>query len=196
MFTTIEKNQIISEEQYLINEAKANFKSEYHNGEVIMMAGATLNHNRIVSNLIGELYNCLKNKKCEVLPSDMLLKLPACKKYVYPDITIVCDEIMLDENKKQGLDVLLNPSIVIEVLSESTKLFDKTEKLNCYCTLQSLQQYIMIDSEKFEIIIYTRTENNDWLMHIVANINEKIKIGKCEIDSKDIYIKVVYEIEG
>lgn len=155
-----------------------------------MMAGA------IVRNLIIELGNCLKNKKCEVLPSDMLLKLPTCKKYVYPDITIVCDEIMLDENKKQGLDVLLNPSIVIEVLSESTKLFDKTEKLSCYCMLQSLQQYIMIDSEKFEIIIYTRTENNDWLMHIVTNINEKIKIGECEIDSKDIYIKVGYEIEG
>lgn len=125
----------------------------------------------------------------------MLLKLPACKKYVYPDITIVCDEILLDENKKQGLDVLLNLSIIIEVLSESTKLFDKTEKLNCYCMLQSLQQYIMIDSEKFEIIIYTRTENNDWLIHIVANINEKIKIGEYEIDSKDIYNKVGYEIE-
>lgn len=145
--------------------------------------------------LIIALGNCLKNKKCEALPSDMLLKLPACKKYVYPDITIVCDEILLDENKKQGLDVLLNLSIIIEVLSESTKLFDKTEKLNCYCMLQSLQQYIMIDSEKFEIIIYTRTENNDWLIHIVANINEKIKIGEYEIDSKDIYNKVGYEIE-
>ncbi|TAE72471.1 MAG: Uma2 family endonuclease [Bacteroidetes bacterium] len=85
-------------------------------------------------------------------------------------------------------------SIVIEVLSESTKLFDKTEKLSCYFTLESLKQYVMIDSEKFEIIIYTRNENNDWLMHIVANIDEKIKIGECEIDSKDIYNKVGYEI--
>ncbi|TAE72470.1 MAG: Uma2 family endonuclease [Bacteroidetes bacterium] len=110
MQTIIEKNQIISEEEYLTREAKADFKSEYHQGEVLMMAGASLYHNRIVSNLIGELYTCLKNKKCEVLPSDMLLKLPACKKYVYPDITIVCEEIQLDEEKKQGLDVLLNPS--------------------------------------------------------------------------------------
>jgi Uma2 family endonuclease len=156
------------------------------------MAGAQLAHNQIVANLIGELFSCLKLKNCQVLASDMLLKLPECNKYVYPDITIVCETIQLDEAKQQGLDVLLNPTIIIEVLSESTSAYDQSEKMRCYFTLPSLKQYILVNSEKIDLTTYTRTPENDWLLHLTTQLNDKIKIGDCEIDIKDIYHQVEF----
>ncbi len=111
---------LISPEEYLQEEAQALHKSEYYAGEVVAMAGAQTAHNRIVSNLSGELYICLKHGKCVLFPSDMLLYLPECEKYVYPDIMIVCEEPVITEKGRQGLDILHNPSVIIEVMSEST----------------------------------------------------------------------------
>ncbi|MFN3317053.1 MAG: Uma2 family endonuclease, partial [Raineya sp.] len=122
----------ISVEEYLEQEAKAEHKSEYHAGETKAMAGASRNHNVLVANIITILNNCLKEKSCLVLPSDMLVKLPDCEKYVYPDLIIVCGEEKYE--KHRGLDVLLNPTIVIEVLSESTANYDSNEKMECYFT--------------------------------------------------------------
>jgi Uma2 family endonuclease len=182
----------ITVEEYLANEAKADFKSEYHDGEVVAMAGAQLAHNQIVANLIIEIGVCLKAKNCQVLASNMLLKLPECNKYVYPDITIVCETIELDEAKQNGLDVLLNPTIIIEVLSESTSAYDQSEKMRCYFTLPSLQQYVLVDSEKIDLTTYTRTPENDWLLHLINQLEDKIKIDDCEIEVKDIYHKVEF----
>ena len=152
------------------------------------MAGAQRNHNIIVANLIKLLGNCLEDKKCVVYPSDMLLKLPECEKYVYPDITISCEEEE-EVDVRNGLDVLLNPTILIEVTSKTTASYDKNEKLDCYITLDSLQEYWLINSEKPEIISYKRTLNNDWLMHSSADIDEEITIGECEILLRNIYKK-------
>jgi Uma2 family endonuclease len=184
----------ISVEEYLQNEAQAEVKSEYHNGEVVAMAGAQLSHNIVVSNLIRYLGNCLDGKNCLVLPSDMLLHLPDCEKFVYPDVMIVCGEVQLDKAKRQGLDVLLNPTVIIEVLSESTADYDRTEKLHCYLMLNSLQQYVLVDSEKVHISTYTRTTENDWLLHIEQNINESIHIHECNVALKDIYNKIGFEM--
>ena len=177
----------ISVEEYLEQEAKNEHKSEYHAGEVVAMAGAQENHNLIVANLLGELYLCLKHKDCKLYPSDMLVKLAICEKYAYPDIAIVCGERALD--KHRGLDVLLNPTIIIEVLSESTAHYDSNEKMECYFTLESLQEYWLVDSEKVAIRSYKRQSNNDWILHLSKNPDEKIQIGECEILLKDIYVK-------
>jgi Uma2 family endonuclease len=139
----------ISVEEYLQNEAKAEFKSEYHAGEVVAMAGAQFIHNQIVANLIIEIGTCLKAKNCQILPSDMLLKIPECEKFVYPDISIICGEVQMDELKHFGLDVLLNPRVIIEVLSDSTSVYDQTEKRRCYFTLPSLAQYVLVGSEHY-----------------------------------------------
>jgi Uma2 family endonuclease len=180
----------ITVEEYLQNEAQAEVKSEYHNGEVVAMAGAQLAHNQIVGNLIGELYICLKGGNCQIYPSDMLLYLPDCEKFVYPDLMIVCGEVQLDKAKRQGLDVLLNPTVIIEVLSESTATYDRTEKLHCYLMLNSLQQYVLVDSEKVHISTYTRTTENDWLLHMEQNINQNIHIHECNVALKDIYNRI------
>ncbi|MFN3317052.1 MAG: Uma2 family endonuclease [Raineya sp.] len=177
----------ISVEEYLEQEAKAEYKSEYHAGETKAMAGAQENHNLIAANVLGELYVCLKPKGCKLYPSDMLVKLPICEKYVYPDVVVVCGERLLE--KHHGLDVLLNPTIVIEVLSESTANYDSNEKMECYFTLESLQEYWLVDSERIAVKGYKRLPNNDWALHITKNLEEKVQIGECELLLKDIYLK-------
>jgi Uma2 family endonuclease len=155
------------------------------------MAGAQLPHNRIVRNLVYYLSLCLEGSNCEVLANDMLLSLPKCEKYVYPDVMIVCGEPLLDDTRRQGLDVLLNPTVVIEVTSASTALFDRTEKMECYLLLASLTQYVLVDSEKLDVITYTRNAQNQWIMQYFTQKTDNVLIGDCELLVENIYKKVV-----
>lgn len=182
----------ISQADYLQQEATTHTKHEYHAGEIVSMAGAQLSHNRIVRNVISLLDNCLQGTNCEVLPSDMLLKLEACDAYVYPDITIVCENVLLDDERRQGLDVLLNPTVVIEVTSASTALFDRTKKMECYLLLACLRQYVLIDSETLDVITYTKDLQNQWIMQYFNHKTDKVHIGDCELLLADIYRKVVF----
>ncbi len=181
--------QTLTPAMYLAQEAEADHKSEYHAGDIVAMAGAQEPHNRIVSNILIELGICLKGKKCQVYPSDLLLKLPECEKYVYADITVVCEKVVLDTLKHNGLDVLLNPQIVVEVLSESTALYDHTEKMRCYLLLPSLKQYVLVDSTKVDVVTYTRTPDDDWLMHTETDATASVQIGECLMALEDIYRK-------
>lgn len=184
----------ISVEDYLAEEKQAPSKNEYHDGEIVAMAGAQEPHNVIVNNLIFLINRCLWEKNCRVYPSDMLLKLEKCHKYVYPDIMIVCEKPKLE--KHSGLDVLLNPIVIIEVLSESTGNYDQIEKKNCYLELESLQEYIMIDSETISLTSYKRKNKHDWLYQISKNIKDQAKIYDCEIALEDIYRNVDFEEES
>ena len=187
----------VSEDEYLLLESTATFKSEYNAGEIVAMAGTQEDHNLIVTNLIVALSLCLRGTDCRVYHGDILVKLAECEKYVYPDLMVVCGKT--EKEKRNGLDVFLNPSIVIEVLSENTARYDKKDKLDCYFTLNSLTEYWLIDSLKMQTMSYKRVlgDNNDnWLVHISKNINEKVKIGECEISLKDIYTNVAFDNEN
>ncbi|SFF28494.1 Uma2 family endonuclease [Thermoflexibacter ruber] len=184
----------ISIDDYLLQESQAEYKSEYHAGEIVAMAGAREPHNAIVSNLIILLGQCLWKGKCRVYPSDLLISLPECEKFVYADVSIVCEKVALGE-QRYGIDVLLNPTVVIEVLSESTELYDRVEKFACYKTLKSMQQYVLVDSRKVLIETFTRTAENDWLLKSISDKGKKVKIGECEILVEDIYHHVVFEKE-
>jgi Uma2 family endonuclease len=181
---------LISPEDYLTEEARADHKSEYHAGDIVAMAGAQTEHNRIVANLMVEIGICLKHSDCVLFPSDMLLALPECEKYVYPDLMIVCQEPIISRKERNGLDVLHNPSVVIEVMSESTASYDRTEKMDCYLKLASLKQYVLVDSEQTEIKTYTRTSENDWLLHTENDLAKKIQIGDCEVSLQDVYNRI------
>ncbi len=183
----------VSEQEYLLLESQATFKSEYHAGEIVAMAGTQEDHNLIVTNLIFALTLCLRGKYCRVYHSDILVKLEECEKYVYPDLMVICGKT--EKEKRNGIDVFLNPSIIVEVLSESTANYDKNDKLDCYLTLESLKEYWLFDSLKMKIVSYKRSLDNydDWVRHISDNINETIKIGECEISLKDIYTEVTFD---
>jgi Uma2 family endonuclease len=179
-----------SMEEYLAFVADSEGKSEYHDGEVVAMAGAQYIHNVLVNSISFLLNQCLIGSKCQVLIGDMMVKVQECNAYYFPDVTIVCEEPQLE--KHRGLDVLLNPSVVIEILSETTALTDKTAKLDCYITLESLKQYVLVDSLTYEIVSYTKDSNGDWIRHKTQKLDEEIKIGECEILISDIYQRVVF----
>lgn len=177
---------LLSVEDYLLQEVKADQKSEYHNGEVKMMAGASHAHNEIVSNTLGELFQCLKKLGCRLYANDMLVYQPDCNRYVYPDISILCEEPILDKNERAGVDVLLNPQIIIEVLSSSTALYDRSEKFDCYKKIPSLGKYMLIDSQKMWVEVFEKTPQG-WLGNTYKLPEDVINIAKCELILEDIY---------
>jgi len=155
------------------------------------MTGAQEVHNRIVGNLIGELYVCLKTKECQVYPSDFLVYIPECDDYFYPDITVVCDNVEIAEEKRRGLDVLLNPKIVVEVSSKSTAEYDLSEKMKCYLKLNNLQNYVVVSSENKLVIVYTRDKDGDFKVKTYSE--EDALIGECKIKLEDIYRKIGFK---
>jgi Uma2 family endonuclease len=185
----------LSEPEYLAQESQAEYKSEYHAGQIVAMAGASYEHNVILNNLIYLVNACLWNGKCQVLPSDMLIRLTACDKYVYADLVVVCEPVQLASERRQGVDVLLNPTIVVEVLSASTELYDRAEKFACYLSLPSLRQYVLVDSQKVGVETYTRTPEGDWLLRRASGPAPEVRIGDCQIALADIYNKVTFPVK-
>ena len=189
------KEKFITEEEYLKNEWVAETKSEYHAGKVLAMAGATLVHNQITSNLVRHIGNCLEDKDCSVLGNDMLVYLEECKKYVYPDVVVICEEPIFAKKAKGRSEAINNPQIIVEVLSDSTAEYDMGEKMKCYLKLKSLNQYIIVSSERKLIITYTKDKNNDFKVKTYSE-NEDILVGECEIPMEKIYHKIGFDVEN
>ena len=181
----------VSEEDYFVMLQESTEKLEYHDGEVVAMAGAKMPHNLIASNLIALFWNCLRDGECLVLNSDQLVHMAECYKYVFPDVVIVCQEPILTE--RYGLDVLENPEIIIEILSDSTELFDRTEKFDCYKQIASVQEYVLVASKKKKIEVFRRTESNEWLLHDYLPQDSTVHIGKCTLLMDDIYRRIGFE---
>jgi Uma2 family endonuclease len=195
----------VSVEEYLANEARAEYKSEYHNGivvpvhrtvsergEIVAMAGAQPAHNLLVARLGGLLNLCLDNTDCFVFASDQLVFTPDCAKYHYPDLSIACKKPEFEKHTN-GLEALLNPSIIIEVLSESTEGYDRGEKFDCYRTLPSFEQYVLVDSTRRRIQTITKHDETHWLMTFAHESDQKVKIGNCEFTIGEVYRKVFLE---
>jgi Uma2 family endonuclease len=196
-------DRYVSADEYLQNEAKAAYKSEYFNGVVIPvhrhkndtgeflnMAGAKPQHNLLVARLLMLLNMCLDDTGCLVYASDQLVHIPSCKKFVYPDISVVCQPPDYLQHPS-GLDALNNPSVIIEVLSESTEEYDRGEKFKCYRTLSSLEQYVLVTSNEMQIETFTKQDEKHWLMTITRGADEQVNIGNCEFLLGEVYKKVL-----
>lgn len=151
--------QKISPEEYLDAERKSAEKHQYFDGDVVAMSGASIPHNRIVGDIIGEIHSFLKSKDCEIFPSDLRVCVPEMNTYTYPDATIICGEPAVTDQKK---DTVTNPTVIFEVLSKSTNDYDKGHKFLYYRQIPSLMEYILIDSLQQAAIIYRRKENGHW----------------------------------
>lgn len=150
-----------SPEEYLEQERHATARSEYYDGVVVAMAGATPDHNRIVFNLTGLFYMALRGSGCQGFSNDMRVRVVECNRYYYPDLTVVCEKPQYEQ--LAGMENLLNPSILIEVLSPSTEKIDREEKLDCYRTIPSLRAYLLVSQEQPRMECYTRQESGVWL---------------------------------
>ena len=179
---------IHSEEGYLALEMKADYKSEYFRGDIFMMAGATPNHNRIKENLSGEIYNSLKKKKsCRSYSSDQRIHIPENSLYSYPDIVVVCGQNQYAEKDK---NTIINPTVLIEVLSESTGAYDRGDKFRFYRDIDSLKEYILVNSINVGVEVYRRTEDNHWLLAEDAyKLSDSITIQSIEtiLHLSDLY---------
>jgi Uma2 family endonuclease len=182
----------ISPEEYLEMERDAFEKHEYFEGTVYAMAGATENHICIVDNIASETQTFIKGKGCRSYSSDFRVATPRFESYMYPDITIVCGKV----EKKDGVfDTLTNPSVIIEVTSESTEKYDRGYKQIYYLQIPALKEYIIVDSLRCRAEINRRSENGDWQKTVVDNINDFLFINtiQMQLPMKDIYLEVSFE---
>jgi Uma2 family endonuclease len=155
------KQHSYSPEEYLALEETAEFRSEYHNGQIFPMAGGTPNHNRITVNVGSTLSLSLAEQDYDIFISDMRLWIPHKVLYIYPDVMVVKGELAFIEGRK---DTITNPLLIVEVLSDSTKNYDRGEKFEFYRTLVSFQEYVLVDQYRIHVEHYSRTANNQWLM--------------------------------
>lgn len=167
--------KMYTEQEYLELERTAEYKSEYYRGEIFAMSGARFNHNRIKENLSIEIGGFLKGKSCESLSSDMRVHIPENTLYTYPDLLIVCGKPeFLDDH----MDTILNPSVIIEVLSPSTGNYDQGKKFYLYQGLKSLKEYILVDSQQVGAQVYRKSDDGVWFVSSAAyDIEGAIEIG-------------------
>jgi Uma2 family endonuclease len=179
----------ISPEQYLEAERRAETKSEYLAGQVFAMTGASLEHNRIVVNLILELGIQLRGGSCEVYPSDMRAHIPATGLYTYPDVTVVCGTPELEDEHH---DTLLNPTVLIEVLSPSTERWDRGRKAEHYRGIPSLQEYLLVSQDAPRIEQYRRHGEREWVLMDAIGMEERIELASigCALALRDVYARV------
>ncbi|MDI6793198.1 MAG: Uma2 family endonuclease [bacterium] len=183
------ESHFITHEEYLAIEREADHKSEYFNGEIFAMSGASRRHNLMVVNVLAGLHRQLRKRPCEVYASDMRVKVSATGLYTYPDVIVVCEPPQLEDKWK---DTLLNPTVVIEVLSKSTESYDRGAKFEHYRAIKSLSDYILIAQDKYHVECYVRQPDNSWLFSEAKELHETIHIAsvECEFALEDVYEKV------
>ncbi len=179
----------LTPEEYLALERQDEYKNEYFNGEMIPMTGASRKHNLIVTNLLRELSQQLKDQSCEVYPSDMRVRVHATGLYVYPDIVVVCGEPQLED---AFFDTLLNPTLLIEVLSESTESHDRGKKFSDYRTVESLAEYLLIAQNECNVEQYVKQADGRWLLSDLRSLTDKVELASvpCALALSEVYHKV------
>jgi Uma2 family endonuclease len=177
-------------EQYLEQERKATYKSEYINGCIYAMAGATRAHILITGNVSGELRSQLKGRPCESYASDMRIQVAPTGLYTYPDVAAVCGEIRFEDTHN---DTLLNPTVIIEVLSPSTEAYDRGDKFAHYRRLESLREYVLVAQDKCRVERYAR-QGAEWTLTEISDLNGSLRLNSidCNIALREIYDKVEF----
>lgn len=179
----------ITPEQYLEIERAAGHKSEYFNGEMFAMAGAPENHGLIQMNVCGLLWQQIRGKPCRGYTSEMRVRVSPTGLYTYPDATVVCGEpAFLDQRR----DTLINPTLVVEVLSPSTEAYDRGRKFEHYQTIESLRYYLLISSERVRTDLFMIAEGRWSAASRLEDTIELEAVG-CQLKLADIYEKVEFE---
>ncbi|UPL49202.1 Uma2 family endonuclease [Hymenobacter sublimis] len=181
----------VSPEDYLEAERKAEHKHEYWDGEIRAMSGASFAHNRIAANLGGEIHFQLKGKNCSVVGSDQRVQVLSESTFVYPDLTVVCGQPRFEDNTKP--DTLLNPTLLVEVLSPTTKSHDRGDKFFLYRQIPGLQQYLLLDSQSVHAELHTRDEQGRWILVETSDRQTVLELSSinCRIALTDVYAGVL-----
>ena len=181
-------------EEYRKLEETSDFRSEYHDGEIIPMTGGTINHNRIIGNMYAYLKSALRGKNTEVFMSDLRLWIPAYRRGFYPDVMAIAGKPILNEGRK---DEVLNPSLIVEVLSNSTRDFDRGKKFRFYRSIPALREYLLINQYEYSVEQYVKNEAEKWLFQEYESADANVSLVSLEVDMlmSDIYEGVTFEDE-
>jgi Uma2 family endonuclease len=178
-------------EEYLAIERTADHRSELVNGRIYAMSGASRRHNLITLNLGGELRSRLRGRPCEAYVSEMRVKVSQTGMYTYPDVVVLCDPPKLEDSHG---DTLLNPGVIIEVLSDSTEKYDRGDKFAHYRKLESLREYILISQSRMLVEQYVR-HGDHWMLSEISDPAEALRVETlgCEDPLAEIYDRVEFE---
>ena len=180
----------LTPEAYLAWERKSDTKHEYLRGKIIAVSGASHAHSLIVTNISGELYIQLKDGICEVHTNDIRVRTSPEISYFYPDILVVCGEPRFEDNT---FDTLLNPIVLVEVLSPSTQAYDRGEKFKHYQQLTSLREYILVSQDEVGVERYHR-QGTEWQPTEFRSLEDVLSLTSidCELSLDDIYRRVEF----
>ena len=180
---------LLTPEQYLEIERKAESKSEYYAGEMFAMSGAKEAHNLVVVNLIAELRRQLRPRHCRVYPSDMRVRVSSTGLYTYSDVMALCGEPKFLDDER---DTLLNPALIVEVLSPSTEAYDRGRKFEHYQTVESLQEYLLAIPDRVHIDLFKRQADGTWNLASASRMEDSVHLQSidCRLLLADIYDQV------
>lgn len=189
--STAEKREKYTLKEYFELDENAEFHYEYHNGDVFAMAGGSFNHGLISGNILTALNLAIGDRGCFVTPSDVKCGIKAENSYVHPDVMVVCGELEFEENRN---DTILNPTVIIEVLSESTASYDQGSKFRKYRTLDSLREYILVEQKMAMVNSFYKNDNGLWTIGDYSESEKEVKIHSLDISISidDIYKKVTF----
>jgi Uma2 family endonuclease len=181
------KEKYYTPEEYLTLEEKADYRSEYYQGEIFAMSGGSANHNRIVKNLLIALETSFENKPCEAFITDMRLLVEKNGLYTYPDVMVICGQLEFVEGRT---DTLTNPIAIVEVLSQSTEGYDRGAKFELYRALETLQDYVLIDQAKVHVEYFHKMKDGRW---VLTEFNELEAILRLEAVAVEIPLSRIYQ---
>ena len=183
----------ISPREYLALERKAEYKSEYLRGEIFAMSGASREHNLIAVNVGARLHTQFSGRFCEVYQGDMRVRVESSGLYTYPDVVAVCEEPQFEDDE---VDTLLNPTLIVEVLSKSTEGYDRGAKFEHYRKLASLREYVLIAQDKPHVEHFIRQEGGLWLLWETGDLEVVVRLPavRAELTGAEIYEKVAFPV--
>ncbi|MYC77005.1 Uma2 family endonuclease [Candidatus Poribacteria bacterium] len=186
--SSVAAHTYLTPKEYLAFERKATTKHEYLNGQIVAMSGASFAHNFLTMNVANQLYNQLIGGECQVATSDMRVKVTEIDSYFYPDVVVVCGEPIPEDNV---FDTLLNPTLIVEVLSPSTEVYDRGEKFEHYQQIASLKDYILISQDKVHVEHYCR-QGSKWMRSEFRELEDILSLLSihCELRLQDVYRRV------
>ena len=178
----------LTEQEYLAIERAAQFRSEFIDGEMFAMAGASKRHGLIQRNLQGELYVALRGGKCGPFGPDSRVRISA-ESYTYPDVSVVCDQSVAGGDE----DNLVNPVVIFEILSPTTEKYDRGAKFQLYRTIESLQEYILVNQDQVRIEQFTRQADGTWKLRDLEGPEAELKIDSIGVA---IALRRIYDKTG
>jgi Uma2 family endonuclease len=186
------RKQVYSLEEYLELEKNSEEKLEFWGGSVWSMSGASFAHNTIVQNLTIDIGVKVRDKDCHVYPSDMRIKVPSYAPYRYPDLTALCGRAQIEEIS--GIDMLVNPQLIVEVLSKSTEGFDRGDKFSYYKSIESFTEYSLVAQHRPHVAQFVKHGDGFWMNYEYNDLSETVDLKSvaCSVPLAVIYRDVVF----